>query len=75
MPVAALPVRAAQATAGPLAVDRIYLDNNFSVGKAGRDLGYRPLFTTEQAMADCLPYYRDLYTEMKAAGQRAPAPA
>ncbi len=59
----------------PLAVERIYLDNYFSVGKAGRDLGYRPLFTTEQAMADCLPYYTDLYAEMKAAGQRAPAPA
>jgi len=33
-----------------------------------RDLGYRPLFTTEQAMAECLPYYVDLYDEMKAAG-------
>jgi 3beta-hydroxy-Delta5-steroid dehydrogenase / steroid Delta-isomerase len=59
----------------PLAVERIYLDNYFSVAKARRDLGYRPLFTTEQAMADCLPYYTDLYAEMKAAGATAPAPA
>jgi 3beta-hydroxy-delta5-steroid dehydrogenase/steroid delta-isomerase len=59
----------------PLSVERLYLDNYFSAGKAGRDLGYRPLFTTEQAMADCLPYYTDLYAEMKAAGQTAPAPA
>ena len=57
----------------PLAVERIYLDNYFSVGKAGRDLGYRPLFTTEQAMSECLPYYTDLYAEMKTAGQTAPA--
>ena len=31
----------------PLAVERIYLDNYFSIAKAERDLGYRPLFTTE----------------------------
>jgi 3beta-hydroxy-delta5-steroid dehydrogenase/steroid delta-isomerase len=59
----------------PLAVERVYLDNYFSVAKAERDLGYRPLFTTEQAMAECLPYYTDLYAQMKAAGQTAPATA
>ena len=53
----------------PLAVERLYLDNYFSIAKAGRDLGYRPLFTTEQAMADCLPYYIDLFEEIKAASQ------
>jgi 3beta-hydroxy-delta5-steroid dehydrogenase/steroid delta-isomerase len=58
----------------PLAVERIYLDNYFSVAKAKRDLGYKPLFTTKQAMAECLPYYTDLYAEMKAAGQTVPAP-
>jgi 3beta-hydroxy-delta5-steroid dehydrogenase/steroid delta-isomerase len=52
----------------PLGVERISLDNYFSIAKAGRDLGYRPLFTTEQAMAECLPYYVDLYDQMKAAG-------
>jgi 3beta-hydroxy-delta5-steroid dehydrogenase/steroid delta-isomerase len=53
----------------PLAVERVYMDNYFSIAKAERDLGYRPLFTTEKAMADCLPYYTDLYAQMKAAGR------
>jgi len=51
----------------PLAVERLYLDNYFSVAKATRDLGYRPLFNTEQAMAECLSYYTELFDEMKAA--------
>ncbi|MGV0799891.1 steroid delta-isomerase, partial [Mycolicibacterium elephantis] len=51
----------------PLGVERLYLDNHFSIAKAARDLGYRPLYTTEQAMADCLPYYVDLFNQMKAA--------
>jgi 3beta-hydroxy-delta5-steroid dehydrogenase/steroid delta-isomerase len=59
----------------PLAIERITLDNYFSIAKAKRDLGYEPLFTTEQAMADCLPYYTDLYASMKAAGQTAHATA
>lgn len=50
----------------PLAVERLYLDNYFSIAKATRDLGYRPLFTTEQAMAECLPYYTELFERMKA---------
>ena len=54
----------------PLAVERLYLDNYFSVAKATRDLGYRPLFTTEQAMAECLPYYTELFDQMKAAASR-----
>jgi 3beta-hydroxy-Delta5-steroid dehydrogenase / steroid Delta-isomerase len=49
----------------PLSVERLYLDNYFSIAKAERDLGYRPLFTTEQAMAECLPYYVDLFHKMK----------
>src|SRR5215204_5478529 len=44
----------------PLAVERLYLDNYFSIAKAQRDLGYQPLFTTEAAMRDCLPYYLEL---------------
>jgi 3beta-hydroxy-delta5-steroid dehydrogenase/steroid delta-isomerase len=51
----------------PLAVERLYLDNYFSVAKASRDLGYRPLFTTEQATVECLPYYTELFDQMKAA--------
>lgn len=50
----------------PLAVERLTLDNYFSIAKAERDLGYRPLFTTEQAMAQCLPYYLELFDTMKA---------
>ena len=50
----------------PLAVERLYLDNYFSIAKAERDLGYRPLFTTDQAMGDCLPYYTELFEQMKA---------
>jgi 3beta-hydroxy-delta5-steroid dehydrogenase/steroid delta-isomerase len=52
----------------PLAVERLYLDNYFSVEKARRELGYQPLYTTEQAMKECLPYYVDLYRQIKAAG-------
>jgi 3beta-hydroxy-delta5-steroid dehydrogenase/steroid delta-isomerase len=54
----------------PLAVERLYLDNYFSIAKAQRELGYQPLFTTEQAMAECLPYYVDLFHQMKAATPR-----
>ncbi len=56
----------------PLAVERLYLDNYFSVAKATRDLGYRPLFTTEQAMVECLPYYIELFNQMKAAAHPSP---
>jgi 3beta-hydroxy-delta5-steroid dehydrogenase/steroid delta-isomerase len=51
----------------PLAVERIYLDNYFSIAKAQRDLGYQPLYTTEQALEHCLPYYVELFEQMKAA--------
>jgi 3beta-hydroxy-delta5-steroid dehydrogenase/steroid delta-isomerase len=59
----------------PLAVERIYLDNYFSIGKAQRDLGYQPLFTTEQALADCLPYYTELFHKMKAVHGEVAVPA
>jgi 3beta-hydroxy-Delta5-steroid dehydrogenase / steroid Delta-isomerase len=49
----------------PLAVERLYLDNYFSIAKASRDLGYRPLLSTEQAMAECLPYYIEMFQQMK----------
>ena len=59
----------------PLAVERVYIDNYFSIEKARRDLGYEPLFTTEQALRDCLPYYVDLYDQMKVAAAPTPAAA
>jgi hypothetical protein len=55
----------------PFAVERLYLDNYFSIAKAQRDLGYQPMFTTERALAECLPYYVDLFHQMKGA---APEP-
>lgn len=49
----------------PLAIERIGLSNYFSIEKAKRDLGYEPLFTTQEAMKDCMPYYVDMYNDMK----------
>ena len=49
----------------PGPVERLYLNNYFSINKARRDLGYQPPFTTEQAMNDCLPYYQDLFEQVK----------
>lgn len=49
----------------PLAVERLYLDNFFSIAKASRDLGYQPLFTTEQALSECLSYYVEMFNQMK----------
>jgi 3beta-hydroxy-delta5-steroid dehydrogenase/steroid delta-isomerase len=60
----------------PLAIERISLDNYFSIDKARRDLGYEPLFTTERALQECLPYYTELFAKMKAAaGEPVPTPA
>ncbi|ADT98170.1 3-beta-hydroxysteroid dehydrogenase [Mycolicibacterium gilvum] len=64
----------------PLAVERLYLDNYFSIAKAQRDLGYQPRFTTEQALEQCIPYYVELFDRMKREGgapvvqAAAPAP-
>lgn len=49
----------------PGAVERMYLDNYFSIDKARRDLGYEPLFNTEQAIEQSLPYYRRLFNQIK----------
>ena len=49
----------------PLAVERLYLDNFFSTAKASRDLGYQPMFNTEQALSECLSYYVEMFDEMK----------
>ncbi len=55
----------------PLAVERLYLDNYFSIAKATRDLGYQPPYNTEQAMKECLPYYVDMFSQMKKQAQEA----
>jgi 3beta-hydroxy-delta5-steroid dehydrogenase/steroid delta-isomerase len=55
----------------PLAVERLYLDNYFSIAKARRDLGYEPLMNTEQAMQECMPYYVELFHKMEAEDAKA----
>jgi 3beta-hydroxy-delta5-steroid dehydrogenase/steroid delta-isomerase len=50
----------------PLAIDRVCLDNYFSIDKARRDLGYEPLFTTQQGIEASIPYYVELFNKMKA---------
>jgi 3beta-hydroxy-delta5-steroid dehydrogenase/steroid delta-isomerase len=59
----------------PLAVERLYLDNFFSVAKASRDLGYQPLFTTEKALTECLSYYVEMFEQMKRQAEMANAAA
>ena len=51
----------------PLAVERIAIDNYFSIEKARRDLNYSPIYTTAKGIEECLPYYKHLYQEMLAA--------
>jgi 3beta-hydroxy-delta5-steroid dehydrogenase/steroid delta-isomerase len=51
----------------PLAVERIAIDNFFSIAKAKRDLGYEPLYNTQQGMQQCIPYYQEMYRKMKQA--------
>lgn len=48
----------------PLAVERIAIDNYFSIAKAKRDLGYEPLFNTQQGIEASLPYYCEMYQTM-----------
>ncbi len=50
----------------PLSIERIALHNYFSIDKARRELGYEPLYTTEQGIEECLPFYRQLFDRMKA---------
>lgn len=54
----------------PIAIERIYLDNYFSIDKARRDLGYEPVYTTAEATEHCLDYYVEMFREMeRAAGK------
>lgn len=48
----------------PLALARVCKDNYFSIEKARRDLGYEPLYTSEEAMEHCIPYYIELHNEL-----------
>ncbi|MFK0571839.1 NAD-dependent epimerase/dehydratase family protein [Endozoicomonas sp.] len=48
-----------------LALERIGIDNFFSIDKARRDLGYEPLYTSESGMHEAMPYYQELHQKMK----------
>ncbi|WP_419835156.1 NAD-dependent epimerase/dehydratase family protein [Endozoicomonas atrinae] len=48
-----------------LALERIGIDNFFSIDKARRDLGYEPLYTSESGMKEAMPYYKELHDQMK----------
>ncbi len=48
-----------------LALERIGINNFFSIDKARRDLGYEPLYTTESGMKEAMPYYKELHQKMK----------
>lgn len=49
----------------PLVITRLCVDNYYSTEKAFRDLGYRPIVTTEQGLAESIPYYTAMFEEMK----------
>ena len=51
----------------PLALERVCIDNYFSIDKARRQLGYEPLYTTAEGMHEALPYYRQLHDEIRQA--------
>jgi 3beta-hydroxy-delta5-steroid dehydrogenase/steroid delta-isomerase len=50
----------------PLAIERIAMDNYFSIEKARKDLGYEPLFTTAQGIEQSTPFYVSLFEKLKA---------
>ncbi len=59
----------------PLAVERLYLNNYFSIEKARRELGYKPLYTTAEGMKSCMPYYVQMYHDMSASLKGTPQTA
>lgn len=49
----------------PLGIERVALHNYFSIDKARRDLGYEPLYSTQQGLEECIPFYQRLFEDMK----------
>lgn len=49
----------------PLAIDRIAFHNYFSIEKASKDLGYSPLYTTQEGIKESTPFYVELFHKMK----------
>ena len=50
----------------PVSLERVTVNNYFSIEKARRELGYEPLYTTQQGIDESLPYYKELFKEVKA---------
>ncbi|MET4707955.1 NAD-dependent epimerase/dehydratase family protein [Endozoicomonas lisbonensis] len=48
-----------------LALERIGIDNYFSIEKARNELGYSPLFSTAEAWEQSMPYYRTLHETIR----------
>ncbi len=48
----------------PLAIERICVDNYFSIDKARKDLGYEPLYNTAQGIEESKPFYVELFNKM-----------
>jgi len=54
----------------PLAIERIAVHNYFSIDKARRELGFEPLYNTQQGVEESKPFYRELFNKMaKEAGK------
>ena len=54
----------------PLAIERIGVNNYFSIEKARKDLGYEPLYTTAQGIEESKPFYKAMFNKMaEAAGK------
>ena len=49
----------------PLAVERIAFDNYFSIEKARKELGYEPIYSTQQGIDESTPFYVELFNKMK----------
>ena len=49
----------------PTDIERVSIDNYFSIKKAQRDLGYEPEYNSKTGMALSIPYYRELFAKMQ----------
>lgn len=49
----------------PSDVERVAVDNYFSVKKARAELGYDPLYNAKKGMEESIPYYKELFAKMK----------
>ncbi len=50
----------------PVSLERVTVNNYFSIEKARRELGYQPLYTTQQGIDESLAYYKELFKDVQA---------